>query len=194
MTAESLPRKITANWNPATAENFGVKPESVAIKFETKIDDANKSASTANAQNQPHSGGDVRLTRDPVLNILMIEDCRDDCDLICFHLRKCGFTVRVERVFCEETMSAALALRRWDLVFTDHGLPGFTGVEAIALLRKMELQIPVICITGNSDPVIIRKILAAGARACINKNDLSLLCMTVERALTKRSTFETDPR
>lgn len=192
MTAESLPRKISTKWNSAPGENFGAQPEEIAINNETNFADANlRSAKAENKRSQPDSGiktdCEAYLLKNRVLKILMVEDSRDDCDLICFQLTKCGFAICVERVFCEEAMRAALERSRWDIMFTDHGLPGLTGTEVIALLQKLKSEIPAICITGSDDPVIIRKILAAGARACISKNDLSLLCMTVERALNENS-------
>src|SRR5256885_3251585 len=84
-------------------------------------------------------------------------------------------------------MRAALERGSWDIVFTDHHLPGFSGMAALELLRKMRLPIPALCVTGSADPIIIGRILEAGAFACISKNDLSALCATVERALNQRS-------
>jgi two-component system response regulator DegU len=130
----------------------------------------------------------VPAADDSLLRVLMAEDSPLDCELICLRLTECGYTPVAERVCCEDEMRAALERSRWDIVFTDHGLPGFSGIAALELLRKMRLQTPALCVTGNADPVIIAQILAAGAFACISKNDLSTLCATVQRALSKGQT------
>jgi DNA-binding NarL/FixJ family response regulator len=129
----------------------------------------------------------VPTTNDSVLRVLMAEDSQLDCELICLRLTECGYTPVVELVCCEDEMRAALERSQWDIVFTDHGLPGFSGVAALGLLRKMRLQTPGLCVTGSADPIAIGRMLEAGAFACVNKDDLSTLCATVERALNKKS-------
>jgi len=131
----------------------------------------------------------VPTINDSVLRALMVEDSPLDCELICLRLTECGYTPIVQRVCCEAEMLAALERTQWDIVFTDHGLPGFSGLAALELLRKMRTATPALCITGSVDPIVIGRILEAGAFACINKDDLSTLCDTVERALNKRSSI-----
>jgi CheY-like chemotaxis protein len=135
------------------------------------------------ATSQPQA---VPTTNDSVLRVLMAEDSPLDCELICLRLTESGYTPIVERVCCEYEMRAALERGRWDIVFTDHGLPGFSGIAALELLQNMQLQTPALCVTGSADPIVIGRILEAGAFAYINKDDLSTLCATVERALNKR--------
>lgn len=182
-------RTLSADWNPSAEKSNEEKSEAVAIVFKKLKENPHVSPDISSSQikNARKNGSAAHSVKNRVLHILMVEDNRDDCDLICFQLEKCGYIPRVERVFCEETMRAALRRDQWDIVFTDHGLPGFTGRAAVALLREMKIEIPVLCITGSVDPVIIRQILGAGANACISKDDLSLLCRTVERVLNGSS-------
>jgi CheY-like chemotaxis protein len=138
----------------------------------------------------------VPTANDSVLRVLMAEDSPFDCELICLRLTECGYTPIIQRVCCEQEMRTALACGQWDIVFTDHGLPGFSGLAALELLRKMQPQTPALCVTGSADPVIIGRILQAGAFACVSKNDLSTLYPTVERALSRlpsENTAETGP-
>ena len=129
----------------------------------------------------------VPTTNDPGLRVLMAEDSPLDCELICLRLTECGYRPIVQRVCSEEEMRAALERGQWDIVFTDHDLPGFSGLAALELLHKMRLQIPVLCVSGSADPIVIKRILEAGAFACVNKDDLSTLCATVQRALNQPS-------
>ncbi|MCI0538957.1 MAG: response regulator [Verrucomicrobiales bacterium] len=135
----------------------------------------------------------ARTDRQTVLRVLMVEDSADDCELICRQLALCGYTPLVERVFGEETMRNALEGGRWDIVFADYKLPGFCVRAALGLVRKMAAKIPVLCITGSADPIVITRILEAGADACINKDDLSMLCATVERVLAPEGATENQP-
>jgi signal transduction histidine kinase len=129
----------------------------------------------------------ARVASGSVLRVLMVDDSLADCELIKHHLKSCGYTPLVERVACEETMRHALGWGPWDIVFTDHALPRFSGLDALALLRKMKSQIPALSITGNADPKITEQMLEAGADACISKDDLSTLCDAVEDALSASS-------
>jgi CheY-like chemotaxis protein len=183
------PQKISlTHWSPAGEESLWELTHSINILSGTKLSDIHPPRAFENTAHKPleanaEKGDPIGTVSGPVLRILMIEDSDDDCDLICYQLKKCGFTIFVERAFCEETMRAALDRDRWDIVFTDHGLPGFSAFAGMSLLHKMGMQIPVICITGTMDPVVIRQILASGVRSCISKNDLSQLCSAVRRAL-----------
>ena len=118
-----------------------------------------------------------------VLCVLMVEDSPEDCELISRQLARCGYTLTVERVSSEQAMRKALEQVQWDIVLTDHTLPGFCGLAAIELLREMGLPTPVLCVTGSADPNVLRRMLEGGAHACVNKNDLSMLGAAVERAL-----------
>lgn len=180
---------LLTDWNASPGEIFDwTLAEAITIKSFAEAQIPQVSVAVAAKQDSfAETDPLARPAKDAVLRILMVEDNRDDCDLICHRLAKCGYKPRVEIVFSEETMRAALERDSWDLIVTDHGLPGFSGLEAIALVNHLELRIPILCITGSADPLIIRRMLGAGAQTCISKNDLSLLCMAVERAL--RSLF-----
>src|SRR6185369_16119297 len=75
----------------------------------------------------------------------------------------------------------------WDIIFTDHKLPTFSGAEALALIREIGLNIPTLCVTGSADPSRISEILDAGACALVNKDDLAPLCAAVTDALNRRA-------
>ena len=190
-TQSSTGNILSTRWDPSPEKNFDWdNAESIRIIRKKGFNDIRYSLKETN-RGELHSAVETGSSSNPaaangrILRILMVEDSRDDCDLICIRLQKCGYRPSVERVENEAQMRAALEREQWDIVFTDHGLPGFSGQQALALLRKMKLQIPALCITGTQNPEIIREILAAGACACLSKDDLSLLCGAVERAVSR---------
>jgi CheY-like chemotaxis protein len=193
MTAEISSGKILpTSWNGSPENCCDWEcAEAVAILFGKNLSQVPPRSSGTNPRSIKMNPGvetdsPALSANDRVLRILMIEDSEDDCELIRHRLQKCGYKPRIGRVFSEATMREALEQDQWDIVFTDHGLPGFSGLAAVALLREMKLRIPIICITGSLDPLVVRRMLAAGARTCISKDNLSQLCMVVERALQDR--------
>jgi len=127
------------------------------------------------------------------LRVLMIEDSKNDCELIIRHLKRCGFTPRVRRVFDRTEMRRALDQDAWDIIITDNQLPTFSGAEALALVRELGLNIPTLCVTGSADPVRIAEVLDAGACAIVSKDDLAPLCLAVNDALNRKSAQSNPP-
>jgi len=127
------------------------------------------------------------------LRVLMIEDSKNDCELIIRHLKRCGFTPRVRRVFDRTEMRRALDQDAWDIIITDNQLPTFSGAEALALVRELGLNIPTLCVTGSADPVRIAEVLDAGACAIVSKDDLAPLCLAVNEALKRKSAQSNPP-
>src|ERR1043165_9683167 len=101
MITETLPLKLSTDWNSSTGKNFDWdKAEYVAIHFKQNL------AANTPAQPSPDATPtrDAYTAEDRILRILMVEDNQDDCELICFQLERCGYRPRLERVFCEEMM------------------------------------------------------------------------------------------
>jgi len=121
------------------------------------------------------------------LRVLMVEDSKNDCELIVRHLKRCGFTLRVWRVDNGPELRRALEQDSWDIVTTDDLLPTFSAAEALALIRDIGLNIPAICITGNADPAKITEVLDAGVCALISKDNLDPLSAAVTGALERRA-------
>jgi CheY-like chemotaxis protein len=51
----------------------------------------------------------------------------------------------------------------------DMYMPGYTGVEAITLLRDIDAQLPCIVYSGRWSPSLESEVLAIGAFACLKK-------------------------
>ena len=66
------------------------------------------------------------------LRALFIEDSPDDALLLARQLGTAGYDVTYERVDDRESLDAALASAAWDVVFSDHTMPGF-GSQTIRL-------------------------------------------------------------
>ncbi len=124
----------------------------------------------------------ARLGRE---KILVVEDDPGVAVLQRRHLERAGYGV-------VGVATAEDALDRVDegdvkLIVLDHGLPDATGLEFYERLRASGHDLPVIMVTGLSDPATVIEALRAGLRDFVTKTPeyLDYLPGAVERVLTQ---------
>lgn len=122
------------------------------------------------------------LMRTP-LRVLLIEDSEDDALLLVRELRRGGYDVTHQRVDSSEAMHAALDSAAWDLVMSDHSMPGFSGTEALRLLRDRNVEIPFIFVSGTIGEEMAVSALKSGAQDYLLKGNLRRLLSAVDRTL-----------
>src|SRR5580693_10336372 len=83
------------------------------------------------------------------LRVLLVEDQPIDAELCVQELTKAGFEVRVDRVDTEEQFAVRLGSQEYDIVISDYGIPGWSGLDALRLLKKTGKDIPFILVTGT---------------------------------------------
>jgi FixJ family two-component response regulator len=68
-------------------------------------------------------------------------------------------------------------------VLLDLHMPGMTGLELLDLLRAQGSKLPVIVISGRSDPLLKERVIRSGAQALLDKPvDESVLMSELDRA------------
>jgi len=77
-----------------------------------------------------------------LLRVLHLEDAEVDHHLACAQLRRAGFEVQALRVDTEDDFRRALAAGPWDVVLSDFNVPGFTGAQALDLLKREGPSLP----------------------------------------------------
>jgi CheY-like chemotaxis protein len=136
---------------------------------------------------------EVRPTGAPrPLRVLLVEDAEADSLLTMAALRAGGFAPRHQRVETGEALALALAEDEWDLILADHLMPRFDGFSALALARERAPHLPFIFLSGAMGEAFTERALLAGARDCVPKHRLDLLCQVVERALGRSPAREPD--
>lgn len=118
-----------------------------------------------------------------LIRVLVVEDSEDDAYLLLHELRRAGYDPRFKRVASAEDMDAALQLEQWDVVIADQNLPGFTGADALDLLKKRQLDLPFILVSGILSEEAAVTAMRAGAHDFISKNRLARLVPAMEREL-----------
>ena len=117
------------------------------------------------------------------LHILHLEDDPQDAELVEATLAAEGHGCDVRVVATRDEFLAAMEKNHWDLILADFALPGFDGMSALAIARKLNPAIPFIFISGQLGEEAAIESLRNGATDYVLKNRLSRLTPAVKRAL-----------
>lgn len=119
------------------------------------------------------------------LKVLMIEDSDDDAHLIAGELRHGGFEVDYLRVDTSSVLEDALTDCSWDVILCDHAMPKLCAPEAVAILRRKKVTIPVIIVSGWISEDLAKATVDAGADDFVSKRELHKLVPAIKKQLTK---------
>lgn len=117
------------------------------------------------------------------LRVLIVEDSKDDAELMLHELRHGGYEPVHRRVETEKDLREAVSGEAWDLVLADYTLPQFSGGTAQAMLRRSGLDIPFIIVSGSIGEATAVAAMKAGAHDYIMKTHLGRLAPAVDREL-----------
>jgi DNA-binding response OmpR family regulator len=127
------------------------------------------------------------------LRLLLIEDSDDDAALLMRELQRGGYDPTVQRVETPEAMKAALDSGPWDIVIADYVLPRFGALAALVMLRKLNLNLPFIIVSGSIGEGIAMAATKAGANAYVMKDDAGRLCAAIEAAMREGGVRQPQP-
>ena len=116
------------------------------------------------------------------LRLLVVEDCAEDADLLVRALGKAGYDVRHQRVDNRASLLRALA-EPWDMVISDHSMPGFSGIAALQMIREQRPDVPFIFVSGTIGEDIAVDAMRVGAQDYVMKGNLARLVPAIEREL-----------
>ncbi|MDH3714104.1 MAG: response regulator [Gammaproteobacteria bacterium] len=118
---------------------------------------------------------DGTATMRSMINILFIDDSRDDAELAALKLQRAGVTANYRRVATLADIDGTIGDPQWDIVLCDCRLPGFTALNVWTKWRELNARVP---FAVFSDLVLnpeIRQLLDAGVHLFIDKNRLDEL-------------------
>jgi PAS domain S-box-containing protein len=122
---------------------------------------------------------------DTPLRLLILEDQESDAELLLYELRRAGFDPDWRRVESEtdyrDHLDAAL-----DIILADYTLPQFDAQQALHLLRKRDLDIPFIVVTGSIGEEQAVACIKQGAADYLLKDRLARLGTAVTQALEEK--------
>ena len=120
------------------------------------------------------------------IRVLHVEDNEMDAELVAQALRKGGFSASVAVVQTEAEFESQLRLRKPDVVIADYNLPQWKGMEALEVLRRAGLDVPLILVSGALGDVTAVECIKRGATDYVLKDGLARLPEAVRRALQER--------
>ncbi|HJU83832.1 MAG TPA: EAL domain-containing protein [Holophagaceae bacterium] len=117
------------------------------------------------------------------IRILFVEDNAVDAELEIHQLKRHGLEVETRLADSRESLERELALFDPELVISDHSLPGFDGLSALAAVAEARPDLPFIFVSGTLGEDHAIESLRLGATDYVLKTNLARLGPAVERAL-----------
>lgn len=123
------------------------------------------------------------------LRVLVADSFRSDADRILQVLGKHGYKVTSRLVGTPEEFSAALSKTSFDVVLSEFQLPGWSGLEALDLLGKLQQHTPFLVVARYLKDADAAAMIDRGADDYILKNSLYRLPLAVRRVLREQRLF-----
>lgn len=114
---------------------------------------------------------------------LLLEDVPRDAELIREYLLDEGYDIKLEVVDCEKDYLEKIGGTKYDIIYADFTLPGFTGQEALSYAGKICPDTPFICISGTIGEDKAVELVKQGATDYVLKDRIERLSLVTRRAL-----------
>lgn len=121
----------------------------------------------------------------PGQKLMLIDDDETIIETLTYNLKRLGFQV----VSFKKSMDALsrLEAENPDLIVIDWMLPDITGPEVVKLIREKQIEIPILMLTGRSNPNDVAAGLSAGADDYLSKPFSKVEFTARIQALLRRS-------
>ena len=116
------------------------------------------------------------------LRVLLIEDSPSDAEIEIAELRRAGFDVSADVVDNRQRVRDRLKKNVYDIILADYSLPDFRGMDALDILREMNLTTPLILVTGALNSETAVECVKQGAMDYVLKDHLARLPISVRRS------------
>jgi signal transduction histidine kinase len=124
------------------------------------------------------------------LSVLMVEDSIADAQLIRGELERGGFDLSSEVVQTAEEFGRRVRAHSFQVILADYNLPQWNGMEALDLLRREGLDIPLILVSGALPDVTAVDCIKQGAADYVLKDRLARLPSAIRGALQEKQLRE----
>jgi len=122
--------------------------------------------------------------KQPALRILYLEDDPSDVLLLKRVLAKMDLQAEIRPVTGSGEYKSAVENKVFDLLLSDTGLPGFSGLQALEIAKQKCPSVPFVFLSGNRDENKIKAGLDAGAADYVLKGDNWQLIQMIRRVMT----------
>jgi PAS domain S-box-containing protein len=123
-----------------------------------------------------------------------VEDNPSDVELVVLSLQKGGFEVSADVAQTAEEFTSRIRTGNYNLILADYSLPQWSGMEALDILCRENLDVPLIVVTGYLGEEKAVECIKQGATDCVLKDHLARLPLSVSRALEEKAVRERQKR
>ena len=131
----------------------------------------------------PENQRERRLRPRRALRALIVENEPADVELCVHELKKAGFDVTADVVETPEAFAERLATQPYEVILADYNLPQWSGLDALAELRRQRKDIPFILVTGSLGEEAAAECIKKGAADYVLKDRPARLALAIRRAL-----------
>ena len=114
---------------------------------------------------------------------LLLEDVPRDAELFRECLIEEGYDVKLDIVDCEKEYLKKIGGEKYDIIYADFTLPGFTGQDALSHSLEICPDVPFICISGTIGEDRAVELVKQGATDYVLKDRMERLSLVTRRAL-----------
>jgi signal transduction histidine kinase len=120
------------------------------------------------------------------LKILAVEDNKWDAELVGRELLRSKIDCELRVVESREAYIEALENFVPDVILSDHALPSFSSLEALAIMKSREMDVPFLLVTGSVSERFAMECISAGVDDYILKQSLTRLPAAIINSYLKK--------
>ncbi|MFL1456096.1 EAL domain-containing protein [Marinobacter sp. GN3S48] len=121
--------------------------------------------------------------KNATVHLLILDPSQNDAESLVSLLRNSGKATRAHRITSEEDLEEALKNGNWDLLLARDIEQEFGADDALAMIRRMDKDIPFILLTGEYDRDRTVSVMRAGAQDTVPFQYTDQLVLVVNREL-----------
>lgn len=124
--------------------------------------------------------------KNSTVHLLILDPSQNDAEALVSLLRNAGRATRAHRITSEEDLEEALKSASWDLLLardTTGEDDEFGPDQALAMIRRMDKDVPFVLLTQSDDHARTVQFLKAGAQDTVPSEYTDLLVLVVKREL-----------
>jgi len=139
-------------------------------------------------QRAPTAGRAIHTRRQ--LRLLCVDRNSAEVELWLQELKRAQVAVRADLVQTREEFTERLRAQSYDVVLAEDSLSGWTGMDALELLRQQDKEIPFVLVTDTLRADIAEEFIKKGASDCVDKGHLVRLLLAVAVAVNEKTLRE----
>lgn len=161
-----------------------------ADKWAACRDTSGRNEGVALPQNPPQHAPGAEET----LHVLIADDDPADIEICLHELKKSELPVCTYTASTREEFARALREKQVDVVLSDYRMKSWTGMDALAEIRQVRPDVPLILLTGTLGDELAVECIKLGVTDYVLKDQLARLPMALRRAQEEKALREAEMR